>query len=51
MQFVKHDISNYFWLLGSTSVYNKIINNIYVEVVFANEPSERRRSDGEVTAE
>ena len=31
---MKHDISNYFKLLGSTSVYNKIINNIYVEAIF-----------------
>ena len=31
---MKHDISNFFRLLGSTSVYNKIINNIYVEVIF-----------------
>ena len=31
---MKHDISNYFRLLGSISVYNKIINNIYVEVIF-----------------
>ena len=29
---MKHDISNYFRFLGSTSVCNKIINNIYVEV-------------------
>ena len=31
---MKHAISNYFRLLGSTSVYNKIINDIYVEAIF-----------------